>query len=84
MQKVINALAIASFIVSGAVVGGGAYLYLSKDAIIDGIKEGVTKHATEAITNALPGMLDGAMPELPATTGGAMPAPSAAGGLAPF
>ena len=73
MQKVINALAIASFIVSGAVVGGGAYLYLSKDAIIDGIKEGVTKHATEAITNALPGMLDGAMPELPSTTGGAIP-----------
>ena len=73
MQKVINALAIASFIVSGAVVGGGAYLYLSKDAIIDGIKEGVTKHATEAITNALPGMLDGAVPELPSTTGGAIP-----------
>jgi len=73
MQKVINVLAIASFVVSGAVVGGGAYLYLSKDAIIDGIKEGVTKHATEAITNALPGMLDGAVPELPSTTGGAIP-----------
>jgi hypothetical protein len=73
MQKVINALAIASFIVSGAVVGGGAYLYLSKDAILDGIKEGVTKHATEAITNALPGMLDSAVPELPSTTGGAIP-----------
>ena len=73
MQKVINVLAIASFIVSGAVVGGGAYLYLSKDAIIDGIKEGVTKHATEAITNALPGMMDSAMPELPSTTGGAIP-----------
>ena len=73
MQKVINVLAIASFVVSGAVVGGGDYLYLSKDAIIDGIKEGVTKHATEAITNALPGMLDGAVPELPSTTGGAIP-----------
>ena len=73
MQKIINALAIASFIVSGAVVGGGAYLYLSKDAILDGIKEGVTKHATEAITNALPGMLDSAVPELPSTTGGAIP-----------
>ena len=73
MQKVINVLAIASFVVSGAVVGGGAYLYLSKDAILDGIKEGVTKHATEAITNALPGMLDSAVPELPGTTGGAIP-----------
>ena len=73
MQKVINVLAIASFVVSAAVVGGGTYLYINKDAMIDGIKEGVTKHATEAITNALPGMLDSAVPELPGTTGGAIP-----------
>jgi len=83
MQKVINVLAIASFVVSAAVVGGGTYLYINKDAMIDGIKEGVTKHATEAITGALPGMLDGAMPELPGTTGGAIP--SGVGGAAlPF
>ena len=41
--------------------------------IIDGVKAQVTKHATEAITGALPGMLDAAMPELPAATGGAVP-----------
>ena len=44
-----------------------------RDAIIDGVKEQVTKHATEAITSALPGMLDSAMPELPEVTGPAIP-----------
>ena len=83
MQKVINVLALASFAVSAAVVGGGTYLYLSKDALIDGIKEGVTKHATEAITSALPGMLDGAMPELPKATGGPV-TPMPVGGASPF
>lgn len=73
MQKVINILAILSFAGVAGIVGGGTYVYLQKDAIIDGIKAGVTKHATEAITNALPGMLDGAMPEVPGTTGGAIP-----------
>tara|TARA_B100000579_G_scaffold133607_1_gene108039 strand:- start:2293 stop:2592 length:300 start_codon:yes stop_codon:yes gene_type:complete len=39
MQKIINVLAITSFVVSGAVVGGGFYLYSQKDAIIEDIKE---------------------------------------------
>ena len=34
MQKVINGLAIASFAVSVAVVGAGAYVYANKDALI--------------------------------------------------
>ena len=44
-----------------------------QDAMIENAKAKVTKAATEAITNALPGMLDAAMPELPNTTGGAVP-----------
>ena len=39
MQKIINVLAITSFVISGAVVGGGFYLYSQKDAIIEDIKE---------------------------------------------
>ena len=73
MQKVVNALAILSFLGVASIIGGGTYVYLQKDAIIDGVKEQVTKHATEAITGALPGMIDSAMPELPGTTGGAIP-----------
>jgi len=73
MQKVINALAVLSFLGTASIIGGGTYVYLQKDSIIESIKEQVTKHATEAITGALPGMVDNAMPELPAATGPAMP-----------
>ena len=73
MQKLINVLAVSSFALSAAIVGGGVYVYLNKDAMIENAKAKVTKAATEAITNALPGMLDSAMPELPNTTGGAVP-----------
>ena len=82
MQKVINVLALSSFVVSTAVVGGGVYVYLNKDAMIESAKEKITKAATEAIAGALPGMLDAAMPELPEVTGGAMP--SGGGGLPKF
>ena len=73
MQKLINVLSVLSFVGVASIVGGGTYLYLQKDAIIDGVKEQVTKHATEAITSALPGMMDAAMPELPEVTGPAIP-----------
>ena len=65
MQKLINVLALSSFVVSAAVVSGGVYVYLNKDAMIESAKEKITKAATEAIAGALPGMLDAAMPELP-------------------
>ena len=83
MQKVINVLALSSFIVSGAVVAGGAYVYLNKDAMIENAKEKITSAATEAIAGALPGMLDAAMPELPNVTGGAVPVGEAKGGSVP-
>jgi hypothetical protein len=75
MQKVINVLAVLSFAGVAGIVGGGTYVYLQRDAILEGIKAGVTKHATEAITNALPGMLNSAMPEMPKVTGPAVSSP---------
>ena len=39
MQKIINVLAIASSVVSVAVVGTGVYLYVQKDAIIESVTE---------------------------------------------
>ena len=83
MQKLINVLALSSFVVSAAVVGGGAYVYLNKDAIIENAKEKITNAATEAIAGALPGMLDAAMPELPGATGGAIPMGEGASGSVP-
>ena len=49
MQKVINVLAIASTVVSTAVVGSGLYVYLNRASIIDGIKSQVM----EAVTGSL-------------------------------
>jgi hypothetical protein len=82
MQKIVNVLALSSFVVSAAIVSGGVYVYLNKDAMIESAKEKITKAATDAIAGALPGMLDAAMPELPEVTGGAIP--SGGGGLPKF
>ena len=73
MQKIINVLALSSFVVSAAVVGGGTWLYLNKDGLVENAKEKIATAATEAIAGALPGMLDAAMPELPGATGGVVP-----------
>jgi len=73
MQTLINVLALSSFAVSAALVGGGTYVYLNKDAMIEDAKEKVAAAATEAIAGALPGMLDSAMPSMPKATGGAIP-----------
>ena len=75
MQKVINVLAVASAVVSVAVVGTGAYVFVNKDAIVDGVKSKVM----EAVLPSLGGGITDAIPEM---TGPAAPiAPSAGLGL---
>ena len=56
MQKVINVLALSSFVVSAAIVSGGAYVYINKDAMIERARGRIAAAATEAIAGALPGM----------------------------
>ena len=70
MQKVINVLAVLSFVGTAGIIGTGTVVYLRRDAIAESVKERVAKAATEAIAAALPGMFDAAMPELPGATGG--------------
>ena len=41
MQKIVNAIAIASGAVSLAIIGLGGYVFIRKDAIIDNIKSKV-------------------------------------------
>ena len=69
MQKIINVLAISSFVISLSVVGGGVYLYTQKDAIIDGVKSKVMKSVIPSIgggiTDALPKSTGPAVPGLP-------------------
>jgi len=84
MQKVINVLAVLSFVGTAGIIGGGTYVYLQRDSIIEQVKEGVANAATEAIAGALPGMMDSAMPELPDAIGGALPLPATTGPALPF
>jgi hypothetical protein len=84
MQKVINVLAVLSFVGTAGIVGGGTYVYLNKDSIIDNVKNQVAAAAAEAISGALPEMLDASMPELPTATGGAIPMPTTTGPALPF
>ena len=39
IQKIINVFALSSFVISSAVVGGGVYVYIQRDSIIESIKE---------------------------------------------
>ena len=73
MQKLINVIALLSGLTSLSLIGGGAYLYTQKDALVEGAVTKVTEAAVTAVSNALPGMLDAAMPEMPEVTGPAIP-----------
>ena len=73
MQKVINVLAVLSFLGTTSILATSGYVYWRKDAIAQRVTENITEAATLAIQEVLPGMLDAAMPELPNTTGPAIP-----------
>ena len=73
MQTLINVLALTSFAVSAAIVSGGTYLYLNKDTLIEDARDQASQAIAEAMTDALPSMLDGAMPKSPSATGGVIP-----------
>ena len=49
MQKVINVLAVLSFVGTAGIIGGGTALYLNKDSIVENIKSQVAAAAGEAI-----------------------------------
>ena len=70
MQKVVNIIAIASGVVSIAVVGSGLYVYLQRDKLVDSVKSQVLK----SVTGSLPGVVD---MKMPSTTGGVLPGKAA-------
>ena len=68
MQKIFNAIAVASGVLSLTVVGAGLAVYLNKDAIINNIKE----KALESVTGSLGDVLGDSLP-IPESTGGVIP-----------
>ena len=87
MQKIINVLAIASTVVSTAVVGSGVYVYVNRASIIDGVKSQVMEAVTGSL-GGLGGMGGGSLPLgtndlVPSTDApqASTPVPPAGGGL---
>ena len=53
MQKLINVLALSSFLVSAAIVGSGVYIYLNKDPLIEKAKGQIMESIQETLSGAL-------------------------------
>ena len=77
MQKVINVLAIASTVVSAAVVGSGLYVYVNRASIVDGIKS----QAMEAVMGSMGGLGGVGGGSLPLGTNDLAPTAPQASGL---
>ena len=75
MQKIVNVLAIASGLVSAAVVASGVFVYVNRDSIIDSIKSQAIEAVTGSLGGGLGGDLPGGAPDL------APPAPDAAANI---
>ena len=74
MQKIINAIAIASGLISLTVVGSGVVIYLQKDAIIESVKSKVMGSVLESVT---PDLGNIAGDSIPSFTGHSAPLPTA-------
>ena len=66
MQKIINGIAIFSGVVALGVVGLGGYVFIRKDAIIDGVKGKIME-------SVMPSIGGGIMESIPDMTGPALP-----------
>ena len=69
MQKVCNVLGVLGFVMSSALVGASILAFARIPGMIDDMAADMMGDVTEMI----PGEIDGALPELPTTTGPAVP-----------
>ena len=73
VQKLFNVMSVASFVMSAGMVAGSAILYTRIPALTKHYVSELTLEMTKVVTNMVPGKLDEVMPELPTTTGPAVP-----------
>ena len=73
VQKLFNAMSVASFVMSAGMVAGSAILYTRIPALTKHYMSELTLEMTKALTNMVPGKIDEVMPELPTSTGPAVP-----------
>ena len=73
MQKLFNVMSVASFVMSGAMVAGTVVFYTRIPSLTKHYISELKLELTQMITDMVPGQIDEAMPELPTTTGPAVP-----------
>ena len=69
MQKLFNAMAAASFVMSGAMVVGTVVFYTRIPSITKHYMNQLQGELTKVISEMVPGQIDEVMPELPTKTG---------------
>ena len=73
MQKLFNVLSVASFVMSAGMIAGSVMLYTRIPSLTKLYISELKLELTQMITDMVPGQIDQAMPELPTSTGPAVP-----------
>ena len=73
MQKVYNLLGVLGFVMSGALVGASIVAFARIPGMIDDMAADMMSDIAGDVTEMIPGEIDAALPELPTTTGPAVP-----------
>ena len=73
MQKVCNVLGVLGFVMSGALVGASIVAFARIPGMIDDMAADMMNDVTGNVTEMLPGQIDEALPEMPSSTGPAVP-----------
>ena len=73
MQKIYNLLGVLGFVMSGTLVGLSIAAFARIPGMIDDMAANMMDDITGQVTEMVPGQIDKAMPELPTSTGPAVP-----------
>jgi hypothetical protein len=73
MQKLFNAMSVASFVMSGTMVIGTVVFYTRIPSLTKHYMSELKSELTKMVTDMMPGQIDEALSELPTTTGPAVP-----------
>ena len=76
VQKICNVLGVLGFVMSGALVGASIVAFARIPGMIDDMAADMMDDVTGNVTEMIPSQIDGAIPELPISTGPAVPVKS--------
>ena len=73
MQKLFNLMSVAAFTMSAGMVVGSVVLYTRIPSLTKRYVSELKLELTQMLTDMVPGQIDEALPELPTSTGPALP-----------